>query len=680
MKNCSILQVNYLMNNNSFFKKRYIILLGLLLIQPFSWLKAQEISINKKERKLLELIRDVESQSNKSFVFNTGQIDVNQKKSLKFNDLPLEEALSRLFYKTGIVYIVKQRHIVLKPDEKTVVQKKLKISGKITDASNGEPIVGVTVSIKGTSEGTITDINGNYSIAAHTNSILVYSFIGYESTEKYVDGNTVINVELQESSVALKEVVAIGYGSTKRKDLTSSISTVQSKDMNNGVYVNPMMTLQGKVPGLSFTKDGNPNGGYSMTLRGPSTLRSGAQSPLFVIDGVVGGIMPAQDDIVSIDILRDASATSIYGSRAANGVVIITTKKGEPDKPTINYNTYVAFETVSNKIDMLSADEYRGYLAEHNLSLSPEDDNGASTNWFDEVSRTAFTHNHNLTLGGGNNNTTYIANVDYKNVEGILKGSARKELKFRANLEQKALNDKLKLACTVSSVTSNREYVPSQVLMSMWNYQPTVGIFNEDGSYYENYSRGNYNPVALIEQNINDRTSKAYFGSLGAQLNIVGGLDYEIKASYKNGQSNSGSYKSKDSRLAMGRNGYAYRSSYESETTTLESFLTYKKAFKAHKIGMLLGYSWSEEKSGNGFGVNASDFASDETQYYNLHLSNNSEGIVYDNSAMKTLRMISFFSRFNYSLNNKYLLQASIRRDGSSAFGVNSRSKKTSHF
>lgn len=599
------------------------------------------------------------------------------KVNLRLEGVTLQKALNLLLEETGTdAFVSPQGNIILRNGNEARAREKQNVRGKVI-STKGEPLPGVSIIIKGTSQGVVTDTEGKYSfINIPEDAILVFSFVGMKPQEVPVSGRTVIDITLEENSIGIEEVVAIGYGSAKRKDLTSSISSLSAEELNKGSYVSPILALQGKIPGLNITKDGNPNGSTAITLRGPSTLRTGsAQSPLYVIDGIVDGVMPADDDIVSIDILRDASATAIYGSRAANGVIIITTKKGEPGQSVISYNAYFAVEDVSNKIDMLSTEEYRSYLSANNLSLAPDDDDGSNTNWFNEVSRLGISHDNNLTLGGGNNKTTYIANIDYKRNEGIIAGSSRNTLKMRANLEQKAINDKLKVGCTISSSITDAETVSDELYLTMWNYLPTVGIYAEDGSYHENRDRGSYNPVALTEQNTYETKSKSILGTLRAQLNIAKGLNYEINGSYKNNQSNYGAYLSKNSRLAEGYNGYAYRSSYESEIKTIETFATFDKNFGQHDLKLMLGYSWYESKGGNGFGVNSTNFVSDETSYYNLALGSNYDGFTpgYSSTSMSTLRMISFYSRLNYAFKDKYLLQATIRRDGSSAFGKNNR-------
>ncbi|MGI6573438.1 MAG: TonB-dependent receptor [Fermentimonas sp.] len=616
-------------------------------------------------------------------------IDVNRKVSVNVNNKKINEVLDELFAGTDVSYKVKDRFVLLTTPEITgselMVQQQKSISGKVTD-SGGQPLPGVTVVIKGTTQGTATNTDGDYSIAnIPEDGILVFSFVGMQTQEISVGKKTNLNVIMMVDAISIGEVVTIGYGSARRKDLTSSITTVTAQQFNKGNHTNVMQLLQGKVPGLNITKDGNPTGVTSITLRGPSTLRSGgAQEPLFVVDGVPGGIISSIDDIVSIDVLRDASATAIYGSRAANGVIIVTTKRGEENSSKISYNSYLGIETISNRIDMLSAGEYRSFLSKSGLSLDPIDEDNANTDWMDEITRIGISHNNNVSIGGGTNKTTYFSSITLKRVDGIIRETGVNTLSVLANVQQKAINDRLKLGFTVTHTTSNSDLLPasydsdspSLLLSNMINYLPTVNIKNEDGSYRQNFLHPfAHNPVALIEQNKNRSKSKNFLATASLQFNILKGLDYEFNASYQSGQSNHNRYYAKNSSLAQGFNGLAIRNSYENDKKLIETFASYKKTVKEHDFNLLVGYSWQEEHNGDGFQSSNTNYISDETGYNNLGLGSGFQGMVpmYGSTAITTLRMISGYSRLNYAYADRYLLQATIRRDGSSAFGVNNR-------
>lgn len=295
------------------------------------------------------------------------------------------------------------------------------IAGTVKDVG-GEPLVGVSIVEIGTNNGTVTDIDGNYTISTHPDATLRFSYVGYVTQEMKV--KPVMSVVLIEDSQVLGEVVVVGYGSMQRKDVTSSITTIKSDDLNVGVMTSPGQMLQGKVPGLVVTTSGNPNATPSITLRGASTLRTGdAQSPYYIVDGIPGVDLSlvSADDIESIDVLRDATATAIYGSKAANGVIIITTKKGKKGVAHVSYNGYVAVENVSKDLDLATASDLRNYAVANNFELSS--DKGADTDWQKEVERTGISHNHNIAVSGGNDKSNYNVSLNYLNHEGVIRGT-----------------------------------------------------------------------------------------------------------------------------------------------------------------------------------------------------------------------------------------------------------------
>ena len=310
----------------------------------------------------------------------------------------------------------------------TLIFAQNKVTGVVTDKS-GMPLIGVNVVEKGTTNGNITDVDGKYSIDVQNGKTLVFSFIGFTPQEVKVT-QRVINVVMSEDTQTLDEVVVVGYGSMQRKDVTSSITTVKSEDLNIGVYSNPAQLLQGKVPGLTITQSSDPNATPSITLRGASTIREGAAH---VIDGVPGMSLSlvSPDDIESIDVLRDASATAIYGSKAANGVIIVTTKRGKAGRAQVSYNGYVAIDKIMKNYDMMNADQLRSYAATGENTTLPND-LGYDTNWADEVERVGFSHNHNVSISGGNEHTVYNASINFMDQQGTIRGTDMDRLIGRA--------------------------------------------------------------------------------------------------------------------------------------------------------------------------------------------------------------------------------------------------------
>lgn len=547
-------------------------------------------------------------------------------------------------------------------------------SGVIKDA-NGEPLIGVTVLEQGTSNGTVTDVNGRYTLkTTKPNAKLKVSYIGYES-QVITPGQS---VTLSANDATLNEVVVVGYGTMRRKDVTSSITTVNAKDLDKGVYTDPAQMLQGKVAGLVISSTGDPNGSSSITLRGSSSLREGeAMQPYYVIDGIPGMdiSMVAPDDIESIDVLRDATATAIYGSKAANGVIIITTKKGAEGKTNVSYNGYVAFDNALKTLDMASAAELRA-------SGEVVEDEGANTDWQDEVLRTGVSHNHNLSISGGNKQTKYIASLNYIDHDGVIRGTEMNRVNGRALITTKVLKDRLTLSAGINAMRGVHKGVPvgqrgESVLDAMNYYSPTNPVRNEDGSWFKSdIGSQNYNPLSMINEDSNEFEWRRmqYIGK--ASLDIIDGLVLNANYSYNSKQKVYSYYNSSLSQLPYGgTKGKAHRDTRMGHDQTFETYLNYDLTLaKIHKLSLMAGYSWEERVNNDGFGVSVYNFYNDQLGFKNLAYGNFINGMSdVDSGVEEIVRNISFYGRANYSYDGKYLLQATVRRDGSSVFGANNR-------
>ncbi len=562
-------------------------------------------------------------------------------------------------------------------------QTRKTVRGTVTDEEN-VLLPGVLVSIKGEQTKTSTDENGTYSITVSGGQhVLIFTFVGMIAKEIEVLGQTTINVKLQSDSKLLKDVVVIGYGTANRKDLTGAVTSVNSEDFNNGVLVNPAELLQGKVAGLNVTKSGDPNKQPATILRGPSTLREGAaQEPFYVIDGVPGASINllAPADIESIDVLKDASSTAIYGSRAANGVIIVTTKKSKAGQQRLSYNGYAAAEQVSNKYNMLSAPELRQYLADNKKALNPEDDDGSNTKWQNLVERTGFSQNHNISYGGAEKTAEFGASINYLDNQGILKNTSLKRTIARGYLNQRFFNDRLKLNLTITNSNTTASDVYQQyVLSNMLFFLPTVGPFNEDGTYKENYNRtgsGTRNPLSIIDNNsINTKNNTTLLNGIAA-VNIVKGLRFTASGSMQKSQDTYDTYLNSHSGLARGVNGQAKKTEYLNKIDVFEGYFNYDRIFAGkHDLKLLAGYSWQENRDNDGFGITTQNFSNDNLSSNNLFLSNPNllSQIAFDSNPISTLRLISVYGRIQYNYDQKYLFQASLRNDGSSAFGVNNQ-------
>ncbi len=553
------------------------------------------------------------------------------------------------------------------------------IRGTVVDAK-GNPLAGVVVRVEGSKKGTITDGNGRYSIDATPTQRLQFSFLGF--TSQTLNAAQSDQVVLQEDDKTLSEVVVVGYGTMRRKDVTSSITTLKQEDLNLGVVTSPGELLQGKVPGLVVTTTADPNGEPSVTLRGASTLRTGeAMQPYYIVDGVPGVDLSllSPDDIESIDVLRDATATAIYGSKAANGVIIVTTKKGRNGTARIGYRGYVAVESVSKDLDLATATDLRNYAKANNFTLP--DDKGADTNWQKEVERTGLSHNHNLSVSGGTKKSSYNVSLNYLNRKGVIKATDKERFSARALAQSKVLHDRLSLALGVNYSRTESNDVPSGgdwgegVTDAMAYYSPIQPVRNEDGSWFSSSSVTHYyNPVSMINEDIMNYVKKRLQVTGKADLNIVKGLTWSAQFSYSDRQNITSIYHSTQSQITQS-NGQATRSTYFSGKKVFETYANYQANIgDDHRLGFMAGYSWEESNQDDGFGLTVKDFYNDNLKYYDLTFANKIDGIdAVESGNLSTLRMISFYGRANYSYADKYSFQVTLRRDGSSAFGKNNR-------
>ncbi len=554
----------------------------------------------------------------------------------------------------------------------------IKVSGTVTDEQTGDPLFGVTVLEKGTSNGMATDLDGNFSLTVEKGKTIVFSYLGYNPVERVVDGPT-MNVTMTENSAMLDEVVVIGYGTMQRKDLTGSISTVNAKDLNVGAYTDPGQLLQGKVPGLVVVQNSDPNGGVnSLTLRGASTL-NGSTEPLYVVDGIPGVNLNliSPSDIESIDVLRDASATAIYGSKAANGVIIVTTKRGADGPARVTYSGYVSWEKIANDHKMMSADELRSYAEQNGIDLI--NDRGANTNWAKEVQRTGFATNHNLSISGGNKSTVYNVSVNYIKRDGIIKGVGNNLFTGRAYVETKTLKDRLTIGVGINGNIRKEWGVPrdiegGSVYEGMYYYSPLVPAVNEDGSWYSDKTISqNYNPLSLIYENRSMATLKRMQYTGKASLKIIEGLNLNANFAYETQNYHYKDYTSTQSQNNT-RHGESSRNVKDNWSKLMEIYANYDKQFGLdHKLALMAGYSWEDRKNDEGFGARGYNFYDDSLGWNNIGWANSWDADPVWGNLENHTRMISFYGRANYSFKSKYLFQAAVRRDGASVFGSNNK-------
>lgn len=569
-----------------------------------------------------------------------------------------------------------------------LAQAQVTVSGTLTDATDGSPLPGANVAVKGTTQAVMTDVAGKYSISAPSkSSVLVFSFIGKVSKEVTVGDQTVINVSLEDETTTLTEIVVVGYGTAKRKDLTGSVTSIASKDMNPGINPNPLQAIQGKVAGLVITQpSGDPNQSPTVRLRGYTSL-AGGSDPLYVVDGMIGvpisSVSP--NDIETMDVLKDASAAAIYGSRAANGVILITTKRGKVGKPTINFDNYIGTSTISKKFDLLDGPGYidavtnfKGASALSDGLRFPKDASGQyyNTDWIKEITQNAFVHNHDLSIAGGSTGLTYRGSVNYLNQEGLVKNTGMNRATARINLDQKAFENRLNIQYNLVYTETKNNYDIGAIERAT-TFLPTLPVRNADGSYYEvlgNFSL--FNPVAMIENYKNEQNKKLVQGGLNLKYEIFDGLTLGASGQLQRESGVNDFWTNPNIKAFQGNNGRASRRYWEGQSKLMELTANYTKALQGESnFSLLAGYSF-QQNDNHGFQAANNGFVTDFITIDNLGLGSGTlinPSSDYATSYRNQTKLISFFGRGTLNLNDKYNLTATVRQDGSSKFGKNNK-------
>ncbi|MBN8652724.1 MAG: SusC/RagA family TonB-linked outer membrane protein [Cytophagales bacterium] len=544
------------------------------------------------------------------------------------------------------------------------------VTGKVTAADDGSGIPGVNVLEKGTTNGTVSDTEGNFRISVGANATLVFSFVGYASQEVAVGGQSVVNVSLQSDVTALSEVVVVGYGSQDKKEITGSVVSLSSEQFNRGNVNDPRQLLQGKVPGLSiYNRGGNPNSSATFRLRGISTIGSNSQ-PLIVIDGVLGASLDNVDpnDIESINVLKDGSAAAIYGSRGSAGVILVTTKRGKSGKATVDYNGYVAADQVARRQPVMTGSEY---------VAAGGNDLGAVTDWQDEVTQTGVSNVHNIAIASGTQTTSFRASVNYRSVNGILRKSGFDQVNLRANISHTALNNKLKLDFGISSTDRKSDFSFNEALRYAVLFNPTAPIRFENGDFYQAILFDNFNPVAILEQNINEGKRKTI--NYNARVDYSLTDNFTLTANFARQFENNfnGAYFSKNSFfVGLNRKGLARRFTSESDFTLFEGWGTYQKEFGKLNFDLTAGYSFQQDNYEEIF-IEAGGFQNDRLGYNQIEQAadfapgGNRPNI--NSTQNPDNRIIAFFGRLNMTFDKGIYFNASVRREGSTKLGENNQ-------
>ncbi|MBL4678441.1 MAG: TonB-dependent receptor [Mucilaginibacter sp.] len=558
-------------------------------------------------------------------------------------------------------------------------------SGKVVDETNN-PLPGAVVRVKGTSQATSTDANGAFRVTGSGEAIVVnITFIGYDAIEKTLTANQPLNVQLVPNAKSLSEVVVVGYGTTKKSDLTGAVTTLGTKDLNPGPITNPLQQLAGRAAGVNVSQTGSePGTSPSVRIRGITSL-IGGNDPLVVVDGIQGNMdllkqLPPSE-IESVDVLKDASATAIYGSRGAPGVIIVTTKKSKAGKTSLEYNATASVDVNSKTLKVLNADQWWEQAQLYNVPA--ETNHGSSTNWKDLLQQTGSTQNHTVAFGGGADKFNYRASLTNIAQTGTVINSKYKNNIGRLTATQKALDDRLTLTMNLTSGINDATYSPpsigraaftSGLFNNTYVARPTDPVLNPDGSYYTDPNVFQYiNPYAVAKTVINQVHEDALFGSLRADLQLTKGLTAGWFGSWRRVNTNTGYYLPAKSTVpsAIDNNGIANISNSHTDEKLTDISLNYKVDFGQHHLDAVAVYEY-QSQTYNGNFAQAKGFINDLATYNAMQLGDLTKVTPGDISSYKNDRnLVSFLGRVNYSFANRYLLTASFRRDGSSVFGAN---------
>lgn len=569
------------------------------------------------------------------------------------------------------------------------------VSGTVTSDAEGA-LPGVNVLVKGTSTGTVTDLDGNYRLTIpEGNDVLVFSSIGYANQEVTVGSQTTIDVVMAEDVQALQEIVVVGYGTQEKKEITSAVTSVQAEDFNGGNVNNPSQLIQGKVAGLVIAKPGgDPTGDFNIRLRGTSSA-SGSTSPLIIVDGVPGADLNSIDpnDIASIDVLKDGSAAAIYGTRATNGVILVTTKSGTAGEAKISYNGYIATDVIANQVDVLNASEYRALVNDESFAFSnPNLDLGSSTDWFEQVTQTPVSHVHNLSLSGGTEQTKYRVSLNYRDIEALGRNSGFDQLNGRLNLQQKAINDRLTIDIILG--TTNRNLVGfdqpdtdiggnadetnndgNPAFRQATIYNPTAPVFSDNdafGGYYQAPGSFDFfNPRAIVDQIQFDGIERNITGNFRASYELIDGLNASAFYSTQRDNTQINAYAPKNSYfIGANSNGSAQRFMREELNQLFEATLNLNKDIGESSLEVLAGYSY-QYLTNETFGVSAGNFLTDAFTYNNLGASEDLARNIspFFDSFKESSTLIAGFGRVNFNYNDIFYVQGIVRREGSSKFG-----------
>ncbi|HTN07728.1 TonB-dependent receptor [Agriterribacter sp.] len=660
------------------FMKLSILIVLLTSLQLSAKTFSQEmLTVKLNNLDLSKALKAVEKKSSYRFVFSNMILPANVRVNIDAKAMPLEKLLGKLLENTGLTFKVMDKNLVV-INSPFFNQKVITVKGKVTD-SKGEPLPNVSITVNKSDKGTTTNELGVFTVDVDDNATLTFSYVGYEEQTVKVSGRADLGtIVLLEASSNLTDVVVVGYGSARRKDVTGAVSSISAKDFTLGLVTNPMDQIQGKIPGLVITKvDGDPNSPVVIRLRGQTSL-SGGQSPLVVVDGVImddinqiSNIPPG--DILSYDVLKDASATSIYGSRGANGVIIINTRKGRDGRMQVDYSGYISGSKVAKTPDLMTTPEF---MEEALKIIGPDaaqleaanSSPGVTNDWVGAILRKGFAHNHTVGISGGTDKFNYRGSVSYLNQEGIVINTGKEQIGLRFNAQQKALNDKLDIQVGIVNTNTNRDLVSRNIFNWAYVIPPYIRIKTNEGIDNPVYQY-NYQSPVLIQNMVTNKAKEHLTQTYGTvNYKIIDDLTVGVTGSLTKFNVQGDYYMP----LIPGANNLngGSKSSSNRDSKKGDMHVNYLKDIGKHAITATGVYEYnyysfdSYAASGQGYVVDANT---------NNALQNGNSSLNSTPSYKEEYKIISFLGRLTYNYNSKYYLTASFRRDGSSKFGANNR-------
>lgn len=646
------------------------------------------ISLNKVTIK--QFFNEIQRKTDYTFSYREGILNNNKDVSISVHNKNLSEILKSVLDSKGLSFSIQAKSIVITQQLQTSTQS-FTLKGKVTN-SEGEPLIGVTVLAKNSKNGTATDFDGNFSIRINDkNTSLQFTYVGYKQENVQIKDHKFITVIMEEDSHMLNEVVAVGYGVMRKSDLTGSVVRVGSKDISNIPTVRLDQALTGKASGVHITNtSGEPGAGTNILIRGGNSI-SASNEPLYVIDGFIGaGDLNLIDpnDIESVEILKDAAATSIYGARGANGVVIVTTKRGTEGRNNVTVNTYIGVQHIAKRLEMMNAREYAEMLNQQDVSVNqePSIENpsiyGKGTDWQDEILRMALMQNYQIAASGGNKDSRYYLSISMFDQEGVIKNSGIRRYQTRLNLDRK-IGKNINIGANFQFSYSQRK--PNLVSLGGFNYQssalatpPTMGIYNEDGSYAaDSPSRVVSNKIDNVVAQLNERKKQekaaSVYAGIFADWEAIKGLKFKTFLGLNASNNKTSEYKpsSLPTMIQNKVKGEAWINQGDSYSILWENTVNYMKEIaKGHHLTVLGGYTLQTSRS-EGLSLYGKNFTNDLLDWNNLSDAETKTRLI--GSSASEWAIISYLGRINYSVLDRYLVTVTGRYDGSSRLGKDNR-------